>query len=166
MQNVKRRKPQSRKRTARLLGGSNLALERRLAYRFALLSGRMIRAAANIYTPRFGLRPSAWKTMAAIGRYGPISAKELTAYTTVPPDKITRAVDQLVAFRWASRRKDASDRRRVVLSLNDRGMKVFEEIETLIREMEQQVRSGLTAKERLELDRLLTKLEQRASEFL
>ena len=104
--------------------------------------------------------------MAAIGRYGPASAKELTSRTTVPPDKITRAVDQLVALGWASRRKDPADRRRVVLQLSKKGMKVYEDIEAVTRKLEQELRSALTVTEQRVFDELLGKLEQRANKIL
>ncbi len=79
---------------ARLPGGAGLNIEKRLSYRFSILSDRMIRAVADMYGPRFGLLLSGWKAMATIGRYSRVSAKDVCAHTTVAPDKITRAVDR------------------------------------------------------------------------
>ena len=77
-----------------LPGGTALNLERRLSFRFSILATKVIRCVAEMYGPKYGLLPSGWKAMAAIGRFGPVSAKEVCAHTTVEPDKVTRAVDR------------------------------------------------------------------------
>lgn len=106
---------------ARLPGGAGLNIEKRLSYRFSILSDRMIRAVADMYGPRFGLLLSGWKAMATIGRYSRVSAKDVCAHTTVAPDKITRAVDRLVGLGFVERRRDETDGRRVALSLTPQG---------------------------------------------
>ena len=70
-----------------LPGGTALNLERRLSFRFSILATKVIRCVAEMYGPKYGLLPSGWKAMAAIGRFGPVSAKEVCAHTTVEPDE-------------------------------------------------------------------------------
>lgn len=149
-----------------LPGGIALDLERRLSYRFSLLSSRIIRCVAAMYGPKFRLLPSGWKAMAAIGRYGPVSAKDVCAHTTVEPDKVTRAVDRLVELGFAMRRRDETDRRRVVLSLSPRGREAYREIERVTRRVELSLLAALSKRESRALYRALSKLEERARNLI
>lgn len=153
-------------RAAALPGGRSLDLERRLSYRFSIFAARIIRSVARMYGPKYGLLPSGWKTMAAIGRYGPVSAKQVCAFTTIEPDKVSRAVDRLVDLGFVSRTQDMADRRRVVLALSHAGRSAYNEIEHATRTLEMALASCLTPAERKALDRILTKLEARMAELL
>lgn len=154
------------RRKSPLPGGAALDLERRLSYRFSILSTRIMRSVAGMYGPKYGLLPSGWKAMAAIGRYAPVSAKEVCAHTTVEPDKVTRAVDRLVELGYVRREQDAADRRRVALSLSSEGRKVYEDIERATRIVELALLDALSMPERRTLGRILAKLEGRAHECL
>ena len=147
-------------------GGVALDLERRLTYRFSILSAKVVRTVAKMYGPKYGLLPSGWKAMAAIGRYGPVSAKEVCAHITVEPDKVTRAVDRLVERGYVKREQDAVDRRRVALTLTSAGRKVYEDIEFLTRAVELELLRALSSEERKSLARTLAKLEDEAGRCL
>ena len=151
---------------SRLAGGAALDLERRLSYRFSVISSMVVRAVASMYGPKYGLLPPNWKAMAAIGRYGPMSAKDVCARTTVEPDKVTRAVDRLVALRYVQRTKDGLDRRRVVLLLTPVGRKVYEDIEDTTRRIELLLLDALSTREREALDRITTKLLGQAERYI
>lgn len=148
--------------SADLPGGAALDLEHRLSYRFSVLSAKMRRA---VYRPEYGVLPSNWRAMAAIGRYGPMSASDVCARTTVEPDKVTRAVNALMEAGYVRREQDKYDKRRVVLSLTPLGRKVYNEIERATRQIELTLLLALTQCERDTLNRVLTKLEQRAHEL-
>ncbi len=147
-----------------LPGGSAVDLERRLSYRFSILSTKVIRCVAEMYGPKYGLLPSGWKAMAAIGRFGPVSGKEVCAHTTVEPDKVTRAVDRLVQLGYVKRKQDTADGRRVALSLTLLGRRVYADIEGLTRRVEIELQKGVSKQELDTLSRILGKLEARATE--
>lgn len=147
-----------------LPGGASLNFERRLTFRFGALSTRVIRCVARMYGPKYRLLPSGWKAMAAIGRYGPVSAKEVCECTTVEPDKVTRAVDRLVKLGFVTRKQDAGDRRRVALSLSPAGRRVYRDVEGVTRRIELTLLEVLSTHERAALRRILRKLEARARE--
>lgn len=154
------------RKKAALPGGSALDLERRLSYRFSILSTKIIRTVAGMYGPKYGLLPSGWKAMAAIGRYAPVSAKEVCSHTTVEPHKVTRAVDRLVELGFVRREQDLADRRRVALSLSPAGRKVYEDIERTTRLVELALLGEVSMRERRMLGRVLAKLEAQADKRL
>lgn len=161
-----RRRNELRRKVAPLPGGRTLNLERRLSYRFSILAAKIIRSVAKKYGSKYGLLPSGWKTMAAIGRFGPVSAKQVCAHITVEPDKVSRAVDRLVELGYVYRRQDTEDRRRVVLTLSTTGRVVYNDIEWETRSIEMVLLDSLSQGERSTLDLVLGKLEKRIAQYL
>jgi DNA-binding MarR family transcriptional regulator len=104
--------------------------------------------------------------MAAIGRFGPVSAKEVCAHTTVQPDKITRAVDRMVELGFVVRRKDAADGRRIALSLSAAGERAYRDIERVTRRVELALLDVISRREREDFNAILDKLESRAQTLL
>ena len=151
---------------AAMPGGAALDLERRFSYRFAIISARVVRSVAGMYGPKYRMLPSGWKALAVIGRYGPLSAKDVGAYSTVEPDKVTRAVDRLVKLGFVARRKDLGDRRKVVLSLTATGRRVYDDVEQLTRQVEMATLSALPARDLAALGRVLDRLEERSRTLL
>lgn len=149
-----------------LPGGASFDLEHRLTYRFGTLSTRVIRCVARMYGPKYGLLPSSWKAMGVIGRYGPVSAKEVCERTTVEPDKVTRAVDRLVQLGYVSRKRNPRDGRCVVLSLSPLGRRVYRDIEGVTRRIEVMLLDALSSRERATLNRIFDKLEAQAREHI
>lgn len=137
----------------------------RIAYQFSLMSSLQTRALADMYTRKFGLSVNCWWVMAVIGRLPGGSASNVVGHTTLEADKVTRAVDVLVARGLVRRRQDDEDRRRVVLSLSAKGQKVFEEIEGVRQGLEGALLSVLGARERDAFCAALDKLEQRSKDI-
>jgi DNA-binding MarR family transcriptional regulator len=75
--------------------------------------------------------------LAVIGRYQPLSAKELARRTSTDPFRVTRALILLDEKGLVSRQADSQDRRRVSLRLTAFGKKVHDEIATALSAMEQ-----------------------------
>jgi DNA-binding MarR family transcriptional regulator len=115
-----------------------------------------------MYLQMFDLSVSQWKILPIIGYYGPMSAKEVGERTSLEPEKVTRAVDQLVVRGLVTRKSDPKDRRRVVLSLAAKGTEVFENSEKLRGVIENKFLAALKPSERLAFHRILDKLEEHA----
>lgn len=141
------------------------SLEKRLAYRFSILSTLNVRCIGSVYTKKFGLSTAGWRIMSIIGRYEPIFPGVAAQRSTMDADKVTRAVDRLVEMGYVIRNTDAADRRRVILCLTSRGRSVYEEVEELHQEMDAKWRVVLTEAENLALDDVMDKLEVRAREL-
>ena len=139
------------------------ALDERTTYRFSILASRQTRCLSAMYLQKFGLSVSQWKVLPILGYHGPMSAKEVGERTSLEPEKVTRAVDQLVTRGFVTRRSDSRDRRRVILSLAAKGTQVFKESEQLRGIIEAKFLDALQLKERALFHRLLDKLERRAA---
>lgn len=139
--------------------------DRRIAYRFSVLSTLQTRALAAMYSSKFGLTVNSWWVMVVIGRYPRSSASHVVENTTLEADKVTRAVDMLVEKGLMLRREDPDDRRRVVLTLSASGARVFEEIEAVRKALEASFLEVLSDEELQSLYSILDKLDARSKDL-
>src|SRR5690606_33754666 len=144
-------------------GASELLLERFLPYRLSVLANRISGEIARLYERRFDLTIPEWRTMAVLGRFGPMSANEVAERTRMDKVRVSRAVARLARKKRLARRPDPDDGRRVVLALSPQGRAVFEEIVPLALGVEARLLAPLSAAERAMLERVLTRLEACAS---
>jgi DNA-binding MarR family transcriptional regulator len=105
---------------------------------------------------------SRWKVLVIIGRFTPMSAKDVGQKTSLEPEKVTRAVDGLVRRRYVIRRKGPEDKRRVILSLSPRGHEVFGESERIRYAIESEFLKVLDPDGLRIFYEILNKLEQQA----
>lgn len=138
-----------------------LDLEYRTAYRFSVIAAQSTRCFSDLYR-KLGLTVGGWRTLSLIGRYEPIHPSSIAERTSVDPDKVTRAVDRLVAKGLVARRADSVDRRRIVLTLTARGRKVYREIDQVRRTVERKFLSALTPQELARFNATMDKLEAQA----
>ena len=141
---------------------SNLSLEHRLAYRFSILAAQVTRCTGDLYR-KHGLTVGGWRTLSIIGRYEPIHPGGIAERTSVDADKVTRAVDRLVANGLVARKTDARDRRRIVLTLTALGRRVHGEIDQVRRVTEEKFLSALSRDEAARFYAALEKLEAQAN---
>ena len=141
---------------------SNLSLEHRLAYRFSILAAMVTRCIGDLYR-KHGLTVGGWRTLSIIGRYEPIFPSGIAERTSVDADKVTRAVDRLVANGLVARKTDAQDRRRIVLTLTARGRRVHGEIDQVRRVTEEKFLTALSQEEATQFYAALDKLEAQAN---
>jgi DNA-binding MarR family transcriptional regulator len=141
----------------------HVPLEERVIYRFFLIAKRFDQALVAMHSKKLGISVNNCKIMRVIAFFGPLSATELGARTSLDPDKITRAVDTLVDRSYVIRKSDEADRRKVVLTLSAKGRRVHDKIEMVVSAMESDFLSALTAEERKALGSSLDKLEQHTS---
>jgi DNA-binding MarR family transcriptional regulator len=142
-----------------------LRLDRRTSYRFSIIARRQTRRLAEMHSARFGLSVNGWKLLSVIEYFGPLSATEAGAHTSLEPAKVTRGIDTLAEQGLVVRREDRADRRRTILSLSAKGKRIHDKIEQVSRALEQELLSALTPAEREMLYLVLDKLERRSSEI-
>jgi DNA-binding MarR family transcriptional regulator len=107
----------------------------------------------------------AWRSLAVIARYQPLTAKQLAARTSSDAFKVARAIDLLVRRGLIHRDVDKEDRRRVNLRLSVGGRKVYKDIEKFVVRVERELAAALNPSEvailRQSLDKLDRQLESR-----
>lgn len=136
-----------------------LTLEHWLSYRFGLIASRLGAVMATRYVAPYDLPMPAWRSLAVIARFGPLSAGELGKRTSSDPFRVVRAIDLLVKRGLITRTPDPSDRRRVRLELTSDGRAVYEEIAQGAVANEKFICSGLTAQELRILESILDRID-------
>lgn len=139
-----------------------LVLEAFLPYRLAVLAHKVSRALSGAYVDEFNLSIPEWRVLANLGRFGPLYAGELAERSSMDKPKVTRALQRLEAAGLLQRTVDPGDRRQVRLQLTRRGRAVFRQVAALALEWEAEFLAPLAESERKALDRIVTKLTQRA----
>ena len=112
-----------------------VALEARLTYRCQMVATRVTRALAPMLQERHGLSVINWRVLAVIGRWAPVSAKDVVARTSTDPYFVSRAIDQLAQLGMVIREVDPDDRRRARLALTARGERVHQHVSAVITAM-------------------------------
>lgn len=105
-----------------------LILEDFMPYRLNRLADAISRDFARIYRDRYGLTRPEWRTLAALGQHGTMTATEIGAHSAMHKTKVSRAVAALEKRRWLVRKADANDRRVERLSLTKAGQRVYGEL--------------------------------------
>ena len=138
-----------------------IPLEHWIGYRFGLVSARLGEFVAGMYGNRHDLTVPAWRSLAVIARYQPLTAKQLASRTSSDAFKVARAIDLLVRRGLIHRDVDSEDRRRVNLRLSTEGRKVYKDIEKFVVRVEAELAAALDAEEAAMLLRILDKLDRR-----
>lgn len=136
-----------------------LDLEHFLPYRLSVLSNRMSRAIADLYSERFGIGVTEWRVIAVLGRYPGLSANGVAERTAMDKVAVSRAVARLLERGLLLRDTHGADRRRSVLELSRAGYAIYDDVAPLALRCERELLAPLDAGERAELDRLLRKLD-------
>jgi DNA-binding MarR family transcriptional regulator len=139
---------------------TSIDLDSFLPYRLSVASNRLSSAIARLYADRFDLTIPEWRVMAVLGRFGPMTAGELTWRTAMDKVRISRAVARLATAGRLTADTDDTDRRRRTLTLTDVGRRVHAEIVPLALACEAEVLDRLPADGRARLDRTLRELEE------
>ncbi len=137
-----------------------IPLENWTGYRFGLLATRLGNFIAPMYASRHDLTMPAWRSLAVIARYQPLTAKQLATLTSSDAFKVARAIELLVRRGLIDRDLDKSDRRRASLSLSAEGRKVYKDIEKFVVRVERELMAVLDADEVAALRRSLDKLDR------
>lgn len=113
-----------------------------------------------MYATRHDLTMPAWRSLAVIARYQPLTAKELASLTSSDAFKVTRAIELLVRRGLIRRDVDRNDRRRASLRLTGKGRRVYRDIEIFVVRVERALIAALDARELTILRRSLDKLDR------
>ncbi len=86
-------------------------LETFLPYRLNQAAERVSQRFAAQYRARYRMTRPEWRTLAALGTYGRMTATEIGVNSSMHKTKVSRAVRALEEKRWLKRSENADDRR-------------------------------------------------------
>ncbi len=127
-----------------------------------MISARIARFLSPMWESRFGISVDTWRILAVVGRYGPLSAKDVAVRTSNDAFHVSRAIDRLVRRRFIRRNVDPNDRRRAQIEINATGRAVQRASERVLARLEGELLAGVRGTEREVLRGALATLDERA----
>jgi DNA-binding MarR family transcriptional regulator len=148
--------------TAGTRSADRLHLDRFVPYRLAVLSNIVSVSIANAYERDFALSIPEWRVLAVLARFPNLSAIEVADRAALDKVAVSRAVRNLVAARRVVRSFDKGDRRKSILKLTQSGKAVYTRVAPRALRYEQKLLDTLSAADQRALDRLISRLIERA----
>lgn len=112
------------------------------------------------YKDHYGMLRTEWRVLFHLGRYGPLTAKEICERARINKTKVSRAVSALNTKRYLSRKEQDEDRRLETLRLTAAGQKVFKDLYKEAAHFDQEMMSRFTVQERAILHECLTQIAE------
>ncbi|PTM93422.1 MarR family winged helix-turn-helix transcriptional regulator [Mycoplana dimorpha] len=120
-------------------GTADFDLDAFLPYRLNRAAEAVSLRFAAHYKARYAMTRPEWRTMAALGSYGRMTATAIGANATMHKTKVSRAVKSLEDRRWLKRSLDESDRRVENLELTAAGLRIYREMVDLAHAYEREL---------------------------
>ena len=144
---------------------SLFTLDEFFPYQVRMFYLQVSQAVSDIYSSRYGLTVSEWRTMAVLGNHQPLSASDVVQRSSIDKVQVSRAIQGLLKRGLLQRRVDVDDRRRVNLHLTNKGQQVFADLVPRVRALEEQLLNCLSESERHTLKVLMTKVRGQAEQI-
>lgn len=132
-------------------------------YRLHKLSTMLNRQMHEELQARYGLGLAAWRSIAVLGEFGPLSLRDVARRGAIDKAQVSRLLPGLIRRGYVARDAHPTDRRRASLRLTDAGLELYEQILVLGRRRQNWLVGALTEEERAmlvdSLDRLLERIE-------
>ena len=106
---------------------------------------------------QLGMRLKELATLAVLHDHSPVPQHELGEMMCVDANNLVLLLNDLEAREFAIRRRDPTDRRRHLVEITDEGTRAFGSAQKAIEGVEDDVLTGLTRQDRVELHALLSK---------
>ena len=132
-------------------------------YQFSVLAQQVTEFVAKIYE-EFGLTKIEWRVLATIGYHCEISARDICQFTHLDKMQVSRAINKLIQSDFLSQQTSEQDRRKNLIHLTAIGNELYQKIIPLVKNQEQRLFEGLSAKECEQLKELTVKLSAQLEE--
>ncbi len=135
-----------------------LELEKFLPYRLSVLAQLVSESLHDLYAGPFHLTVTQWRVMAALGRFAPLTASQVSKRIVMDKVAVSRAVADLTKRGLVERATDRQDRRRASLRLSVRGRAMHARIVPIALDYEARLWRALNARERRDFAGLADRL--------
>ena len=130
-----------------------------------MLSSLVSQALTQVYD-QYGIGIPEWRVLVTLGQFGVMTGKAVGAHTHMHKTKVSRAVAQLEARKFVTRKANRADLREAFLSLTPTGRSVYEELAPRAREFTEKLSEVISASDRAAFDRAVALLTQRSAELV
>lgn len=137
-----------------------LVLTEFFPYQLSILDKAVSETIARLYRDRFQLSRHEWRVLAVLGCHEEMSAKAISAYTSMEKMQISRAISRMRETQLVQQTAHSGDRRYINLSLTRKGRTIYQQIAPLVMAEEQRILAVFSDEERHQLDQLMHKLKQ------
>jgi len=129
-------------------------------FRLNRLAAEVSAALSSEYRERYGLEIPEWRVLATLGfRNDACSAQYIAHCTRTHKSTISRAVTALMKRQLVERVENEADRREFRLRMTRQGVALYQKLIPRLKRKEQEILSCLSEQERLNLARVLGKIE-------
>ncbi|MPZ39407.1 MAG: MarR family transcriptional regulator [Rhizobiales bacterium] len=142
-----------------------IQLENFLPHRLNVLSSLVSQALTQVYG-RYGIGIPEWRVLVSLGQFGMMTGKAIGARTHMHKTKVSRAVAQLEARKFVTRKANRADLREAFLSLTPAGRSVYEELAPRARDFTEKLSEAVSAEDRVAFDRAVELLTRRSAELV
>ena len=142
-----------------------LRLQDFLPHQLNVLSSLVSQALTRVYG-RYGIAIPEWRVLVTLGQYGTMTGRAVGEQTHMHKTKVSRAVAQLEARKFLSRRANRADLREAFLSLTPAGRAVYEELAPRALEFTSRLSEVVAAADRAAFDRAMKQLSERSAKLV
>ena len=121
-------------------------LEFFLPYRLNRAAEAVSLSFSRIYKTRYDMTRPEWRTLAALGAVGRMTATAIGAHSSMHKTKVSRAISALEERRWIERTEAENDRRVEHIELTPHGRKAYEDLAEHARSYQSQLAAILGRK--------------------
>jgi DNA-binding MarR family transcriptional regulator len=113
---------------------------------------------SQVYKDRYGMLRTEWRVLFHLGRYGAMSAREISRRAGIHKTKVSRAVAALERKRFLERKASADDRRVEILDLRAPGRAAFRDLSEAAAAHERRLEARMGSSALVELRDMLRRL--------
>lgn len=134
-----------------------------VTFRISTLHARLNAQGAHILRQHAGLSLNQWRIISLVQIFGPaVPSAEIIRKIGLDKGLFSRNLKTLVAQGYIASSPDSSDQRRQLLSLTDKGKRIYDKTILVMRKRQEALLEGISAAEKSALFATLAKLDKNA----
>lgn len=111
-------------------------------------------------TQKYGIHPGQLPIFRILAKYESLSQGEIAKRLRITPASMTTTLNRLEAAGFIAKQKDATDKRRTVITLTKNGMKLNKDITAAVKEIEFSFTDGFSSEETEVLSSYLQRIKE------
>lgn len=135
-----------------------IRLDAFMPFQLAVVANRVSQTVAKIIEQEFNLHIPEWRILATLLYHSPVSSQFLVQHTAMDPARVSRSQTRLADLQLIDVRQDPDDKRRVLISLTERGTEIVMSTLPHALAVEEDIFGALTPEERQAFEKVLVKL--------